>query len=394
MTNFSHTHDKDCDDDCGEKIIGNDGDNTLVGTDCDDTISGGRGDDTITAKDGNDWIDGGKGNDVIDGGAGKDTIYGGRGDDLITAGAGRDVVYGQDGCDTITGGGENDYLSGGDDADTFKIVPGGSSAINYTTVDGGNGGYDDDTLNYGGLLKDGYELVSHKSVYDFDFFGKPGYNGTLKFYNSETCQWQIITYCDIENVVPCFTPGSLIATPDGEIPVEMLRPGHKVMTRDNGVQEIAWAGRADLGYSDLVARPEQAPVLIKAGALGNGLPERDMRVSPNHRMLLTGDRAQLYFAEYEVLASAKHLVGRPGIVSAAVPGVSYVHFMFENHEVVLADGAWSESFQPGEITMNSMGRTQRDEIYALFPQLRAKTGREEYRSARKTLKRHEAALLR
>ncbi len=59
-----------------------------------------------------------------------------------------------------------------------------------------------------------------------------------------------------------------------------------------------------------------------------------------------------------------------GVQQVDTVGVEYVHFLCDNHEVVLANGAWSESFQPGEYSMGSIDRAQRDEIYDLFPELR------------------------
>ena len=72
---------------------------------------------------------------------------------------------------------------------------------------------------------------------------------------------------------------------------------------------------------------------------------------------------------------------------------TYIHFMFDRHEVVLADGAWTESFQPGDVTLGGMGNSQRNEIFELFPDLREPAGRDDYVAARKVLKSHEARLI-
>ena len=81
------------------------------------------------------------------------------------------------------------------------------------------------------------------------------------------------------------------------------------------------------------------------------------------------------------------------MLRARVPRVSYVHFMFDRHEVVRADGAWSESFQPGDQTMASMGDGPRAEILELFPELETEVGIRGYIAARRSLKKHEAKLL-
>ena len=201
------------------------------------------------------------------------------------------------------------------------------------------------------------------------------------------------TFSRIEPAIPCFTPGTRIATPSGERPVEELRSGDRVHTRDNGIQTIVWAGCKTVSRASLAVTPDLRPVRIKAGALGNGLPERDMLVSPNHRMLIVSERAELYFEQSEVLVAAKHLTARAGIKVVNVPGITYVHFMFANHEVVLADGAWSESFQPGDHTLEGVGEAQRQEIFALFPELQTEAGVRNYSAARRSLRREEAALL-
>lgn len=250
-------------------------------------------------------------------------------------------------------------------------------------MDGDEGGNDFDTLDLTGAgpLKIIYDPTNPE-------------NGTVEFLDPvDRHVLGTMTFRNIENVIPCFTPGTMIATPRGEVAVENLRPGDKVITRDNGMQEIRWMGRRDLSWEDLAAAPHLKPVLVRAGSLGNGLPERDIMVSPNHRLLVANDRTALYFDEHEVLVAAKHLVAGNGIRSVDAAGISYVHFMCDRHEVVLSNGAWTESFQPGDMTLKGMGNSQRSEIYELFPELKTEAGLGTYVAARRTLKRHEATLI-
>lgn len=195
------------------------------------------------------------------------------------------------------------------------------------------------------------------------------------------------------DAVACFTPGTVIATPDGERCVQDLRIGDLVHTRDNGIQPIVWAGQRSLTRADLGQAPDLCPVRIKAGALGPGLPVRDMLVSPNHRMLVHPDVAACHFDTAEVLVAASDLTARAGIDSLGTSGVTYVHFMCENHQIVLADGAWSESFQPGDETLRGVGDAQRAEIFRLFPALATDAGVAAYGAARRVLNQQEAALL-
>jgi hypothetical protein len=193
--------------------------------------------------------------------------------------------------------------------------------------------------------------------------------------------------------MPCFTPGIKIATPVGEVPVENLRVGDGIVTRDNGVQQVRWVGQATLDSAGLAAAPHLKPMLIRQGSMGRDVPERDMMLSPNHRILVANDRTALYFEASEVLVAAKHLSDGRMIVPVDVLGVTYVHFLFEGHEVVLANGAWTESFQPEDETLGAMGNAQRTEMYELFPALRTGRGGGSYKTARRMQKRREGLLL-
>ncbi|WP_333712906.1 Hint domain-containing protein [Yoonia sp.] len=198
---------------------------------------------------------------------------------------------------------------------------------------------------------------------------------------------------DLQRVIPCFTPGTRIATPKGEVAVERLKVGDRVLTRDNGIKTIRWFGQKKLDHLQLKTLKELRPVEIKAGALGGGQPERDMKVSPMHRLLVRSDVARAHFGQSEVFVAAIDLVKLDGISVAEVPYATYVHFMCDHHEVVLSDGTWSESFQPGDLSLKGMDQQQCEELFGLFPDLAAREGVTQYRPARRTLDRNEAALL-
>ncbi|WP_293573309.1 Hint domain-containing protein [Phaeobacter sp.] len=170
--------------------------------------------------------------------------------------------------------------------------------------------------------------------------------------------------------MPCFTPGTTIATPAGACAVEDLCVGDRVTTRDNGAQIIRWIGRRDLDHQALRAAPELQPVLIAEGALGQGMPERDLLLSPHHRVLISGEETALYFENRDILLAARHLTGLSGVDAVETTQVGYVHFVFDHHEVVLADGAWTECFQPADQALRGSDRAQRDEVLCLFPELR------------------------
>ncbi len=161
--------------------------------------------------------------------------------------------------------------------------------------------------------------------------------------------------------VLCFVRGTLIETPDGPRYIESLAEGDLVNTLDHGPQPLRWIGarRCD-------ARGKNAPIRIKAGALGN---IRDLWVSPNHRMLVSGAHAELLFGHGEVLVAAKHLVNDATIRQIPRAQVEYYHFMFDTHQIVFAEGCPSESLFPGQQSLQTVTDEARAEIIELFPEL-------------------------
>jgi hypothetical protein len=313
-----------------------------------------------------DSLDGGTGADVLDGGDGNDTLLGGDGVDTLQGGAGRDSLVGGAGADTIDGGADQDTIYG----DIGDVVTGGSTGTDLDVLD---------------LTAWGKALTN---VYKDPFNPENGY---VEFLDSFGAVIGTMTFSDIETVIPCFTPGTLILTDRGEVAVEQLRVGDLVVTRDGGPQRVRWIGRKDLSLAHLVVNPALRPVLIPQGALGAGLPARDMRVSPQHRVLVEGPRAEMLFGEPEVLVAAAHLVGHGGIRQDLTPGVSYIHIMFDAHEIVCSDGLWSESFQPASRMVGGMDCARKAEIMALFPSLEDTVVA--FPAARLTLKAHEARVL-
>jgi hypothetical protein len=189
----------------------------------------------------------------------------------------------------------------------------------------------------------------------------------------------------------CFAAGTRIATPDGDRPVELLRPGDAVLTRDQGPQPLRWVGVTRVDAARLAALPAFVPVRIRAGAFGPGRPARDTHVSQQHRLLITGWRAELLFGEGEVLVAARHLLDGAGVSLACdLASVTYVHLMFDGHEVVFANGLEAESFLPGPGAMAGVEADLRAELLALFPDL---ADEDAPRPARALLKGWEGAML-
>lgn len=170
--------------------------------------------------------------------------------------------------------------------------------------------------------------------------------------------------------VPCFTAGTLIETRDGPRPVEDIRAGDLVRTLDQGLQMVRWAGGRRLGPADLVLAPKMRPVRIRAGALGCGLPVRDLVVSPQHRVLVQSRLAERVFGARQVLVAAVKLLDLPGIDRVdSFAEVSYHHILFDDHQVVIANGAPSESLYCGPEALKALGDEAVAEIAHLFPEL-------------------------
>lgn len=178
------------------------------------------------------------------------------------------------------------------------------------------------------------------------------------------------SWLDSTSMVPCFTLGTLIGTPDGRRPVETLRMGDKVLSPDGTVHRLIWTRRRRIDAPSLANRPALRPVRIRKGALGAGLPDADLLVSPQHRMLVRSFVAERVIGTREVLVAAKHLVGMPGIELAEdQTEVSYVHLLCSKHVILTANGAATESLYPGAQTLRALSHTARSTILTLLPGL-------------------------
>lgn len=163
-------------------------------------------------------------------------------------------------------------------------------------------------------------------------------------------------------VIPCFVAGARIDTARGPVPVEDVVVGDLVLTLDDGYQPVRWRGARQVPSAGALGM-----VKIPAGSFGN---HGALAVSPQHRLYLTGWRAELYCGTDEVLVKAAHLV-RAGRLQQDRSGrpVTYHHLMFDRHQIIRAEGLWSESYHPGPATLADLDADTRDEIFTLFPEL-------------------------
>lgn len=171
----------------------------------------------------------------------------------------------------------------------------------------------------------------------------------------------------------CFDRGTLIETEEGDVAVEDLRVGDRVVTLDHGPQPIRWIGSRQLDRETLEANEKLRPIRIRAGALGDGVPARDLVVSRQHRILVRSKVAKRMFGA-EVLIPAHKLIPLEGVtVAQDRDTVEYFHFLFDDHQIVLSNGMPTESLFTGPQALKAVSPEGREEILTLFPELAAPT---------------------
>jgi len=182
---------------------------------------------------------------------------------------------------------------------------------------------------------------------------------------------------NVVTTVPCFTRGTRILCADGkDRAIENLGVNDLVMTADRGLQPIRWIGRRKLGEGALTMFPKLRPVRIRKNALGPNVPNRTLRVSRQHRMLLTHPAVKHLTGEDSVLVPAAKLTGLPGVgICKSRTEVEYLHLLFDRHEIIFANGAPSESLHTGPEALKALGPEAVDEIHTLFPELADETPR-------------------
>ncbi|MEM7746477.1 MAG: Hint domain-containing protein [Pseudomonadota bacterium] len=216
------------------------------------------------------------------------------------------------------------------------------------------------------IIQQGSVVINLRGVVD------PDNPGTLVFENGSQVADPLLgdndgelDFVDTVSNFPCFSAGTLIATLGGDLPVESLRPGTMVLTRDQGPQPVLWIGGRTLHFPG--ALPSQKPLAFKAGSLGPNQPARDLIVSPQHRILRPDPSRS-----GEVLVPAKALLGLRGVrVMKGKRSVTYVSVLMARHQILAANGAWVESFYPGPVAMDLITPQHRREIANLIPGLQA-----------------------
>jgi len=164
---------------------------------------------------------------------------------------------------------------------------------------------------------------------------------------------------------PCYAAGTLIDTPHGPRAVETLQVGDLVNTLDHGPQEIRWVRSGEHPLDDVDV--DDKPVLIRADALGRGLPTQDLIVSPQHRMFVGGCGQLDGWFRTEGFAPAKSLTAIPGVRHMkGKQTITWIHFACDRHEVVTANGCLSESLLLGPVVLKGLKSPERRELAAIY----------------------------
>lgn len=363
--------------------------NTLTsfnGTDASEVIdaSGNTAGISIDARDGDDVAVGGSGNDILNGEGGNDQLTGGAGADTLTGGDGNDLfsLSGNDAAtDTITdfgvgntGPGDDGDASNNDVVDLSGYFNDTSlNAVNATAsaagdrqfahalgllrADAADGTIDGvvDGIDYGNEINaaPGSGLSDDFSVRIEDGSGSPISPTAL---TNETT-----------GGVTCFCKGTLIDTSEGPKVVEELKAGDLVLTADNGYQPLRFNVSRHISQPNLQANDKLRPICIEKGAMGKGLPKKDLFVSRQHRMLVTSKIAHRMFHQFEVFIPAIKLTLMDGIeVDMECKQVTYFHLVFDDHQIVYAEGTPSESFLPTPYSLGALTADQQEEFESLF----------------------------
>ena len=365
----------------GNEAYGEDGDDSLVGNNGNQALYGGDGNDTI--RGGNDLstsdtdtLDGGIGDDCIVSGASASTDEGWEDNgDLMTGGAGQDTLIGGGADDTLEGGTGNDSLTGGLADDTFVYAAGdGDDTITDFNTDNSGTLSDGDTTNNDAIDLSGfYDNLS-------ELYADQADDGVLNQSNATDIKGRTVNYGDnssfgggsltftgasadnsfftAENTnVVCFTAGTAIRTVKGDVLIEDLKVGDLVITLDNGPQPIRWIGARTVGPPELAKTPKLRPILIPKGVFG---AERNLLVSPLHGILWGQDH----------LVRAKHLVDAPKSRVRVARGkrrVTYVHLLFDRHEVIFAENVMAESLYPGLQAFQTLGGAAMSDLLTHLP---------------------------
>ncbi|MDT1062223.1 Hint domain-containing protein [Paracoccus sp. CPCC 101403] len=165
-----------------------------------------------------------------------------------------------------------------------------------------------------------------------------------------------LDFADVSPRFPCFAEGTLVDTPDGQRAVETLRVGDLISTA-TGATAIRWIGQRLIEF--LGRDDPRRPIVIAAGALGPGLPTRDLVLSRQHRIVID-------LGEGPLLAPAKSLLALPGVRNVrGVARLRYVTLLTASHAIIRAEGLAAETFWPGRWMLEQLPARDRNVVLSV-----------------------------
>lgn len=219
------------------------------------------------------------------------------------------------------------------------------------------------------------DLLLFSTGSNFIFIPLPGSNFDTGSVVTGLGGWQNWTTGFAWTDVVCFTKGTEIATPTGARLIETLNIGDLVITHDNGLKPIKWIGKKKITGARQYAFAHLRPVKIKKDALGPNTPQKDIWLSPQHRVHHKSHQSAMQYGRNEVLIPAKGMINDTTIMTDnSLKTITYIHILFERHELVFADGLACESFHPGTLGIDAIDDAARTELFDIFPDLRCNPG--------------------
>lgn len=133
-----------------------------------------------------------------------------------------------------------------------------------------------------------------------------------------------------------FARGTHITLSDGRmVPIETLKVGDLILTRDAGTQPIRWIGQTTMRANGIFA-----PVVIAKGALHN---EDDLVIRPDHRIFVYQREDRIGIGRAEVLIKARHLINGTTVTRRSGGFIDYFQLIFDHHHIIYAEGISAES---------------------------------------------------
>ena len=186
-----------------------------------------------------------------------------------------------------------------------------------------------------------------------------------------------VAYSDLYDGFPsqftgavCHGAGTRLRTIQGEIPIEDLSVGDLRWTINAGYQPIVWIDKHTLSPAELSHKPHLRAIRLSAHALCHNQPERDLILSPQHRLRLSSNIIGRITGEHQAMVSAKDLLQLEGVdvVDTDAP-ITYYHIMTPEHQLIMAHGCLGETLFTGPQALRMIPAESRRELHALLPDI-------------------------